>query len=194
MFMDERRSNVWDQIRQHGLRSFEKLLPTAVFAETGQEANVQLGTSPLRLPNLAWLAIALVLHPKASFAAVLPWTLRWLMDSEGWKGSELAREHRNGLRRAKYHSADRSKHDPRGTDPTVVTEEAFAQARQRVTPGFWLSLPMTRSRPPRPLSSAPAAHRQLPPGFPPRPPRFQTERYQTQKPGLRGNPPAPQTR
>jgi len=146
MFMDERRSNVWDQIRQHGLRSFEKLLPTAVFGEAGEEANVQLGTSPLRLPNLAWLAIASVLHPNASFATVLTWTLRWLMDSEGWNGSELAREHRNGLRRGKYHSADRSKHDPRGTDPTVVSEEAFAQARQRVVRGFWLSLLMVLTR------------------------------------------------
>ena len=146
MFMDEHRGNVWDQVRQHGLRAFGELLPTGVFVEAGEEAKVRVGTSPLRLPNLAWLAIASVAHQGVSFATVLTWTLRWLKDSEGWNKSELAKQQRNSTKRNKRRSAKRSKHDPRGKDATVVSEEAFVQARQRVPWAFWLSLLLVLTR------------------------------------------------
>ncbi|HUT10913.1 MAG TPA: transposase, partial [Thermoguttaceae bacterium] len=146
--MDEPRCNVWNEIRQHGLRAFGKLLPAAVFGEAAAEAGISLGCSALRLPNLAWLAIASALHNTFSFAAVLTLTLtlRWLMDSEHWSTSNLAKSRRNSQRRARRRGPKRSRHDPRGKDTTVVTEEAFVQARQRIPLKFRLCLLLVLGR------------------------------------------------
>ncbi len=143
MFTDERRCKVWERIRQHDLRVFGKLLPTAVFGEAGLRAGVRLGNSALALPTLVMLGLGAALHRAKSFADVLILTVKILEDGEHWNASPLAAARRNTQRTQKRrHKTKRSKHDPRGGDPTAVTEEAFAQARQRMPLEFWAALLM----------------------------------------------------
>ena len=47
MFKDERRYEVWSQIRQHDLRAFSKLLTPGLFVEVARRAGVRLVHSPL---------------------------------------------------------------------------------------------------------------------------------------------------
>jgi hypothetical protein len=143
MFTDERRCKVWEQIRQHDLRVFGKFLPSWVFGEAAQRAGVALGNSALALPALVALGLAAAFHRTKSFAAVLVLTVKLLEDSEQWSDSPLAAARRNARRAQKRRGKNkRSKHDPRGGDPTAVTEEAFAQARQRMPLSFWAALLM----------------------------------------------------
>jgi hypothetical protein len=141
MFTDERRCRVWEQIRQHGLRGFGRFLSPTVFGEAAQRAGVRLGRSALGLPNLVMLGISAALYGAKSFAEVLVLTVKLLEDGEHWKDSPLAAARQNAQRTQKRHGKKKSsKHDPRGGDPTVVSEEAFAQARQRMPLSFWLAL------------------------------------------------------
>jgi hypothetical protein len=143
MFTDERRCNVWGLVRQHGLRVFGRFLPMAVFCEAAGNAGVRLGASALGLPTLVMLGLGAALHGAKSFADVLVLTLKLLEDGEHWNGSPLATARRNAKRAQERRPRNkRSKHDPRGGDPTTVTEEAFAQARQRMPLKFWLALLM----------------------------------------------------
>jgi hypothetical protein len=141
MFTDERRCTVWEQIRQHGLRAFAKFLPEAVFSEAALRAGVRLGRSALSLPTLAVLGLAAALHRMKSLAEVLPLIVKILENGEHWSESPLAAARQNAQRRKKGAGKNRrSKHDPRGGDPTVVSEEAFVQARQRMPWAFWVAL------------------------------------------------------
>ena len=141
MFTDERRCKVWEQIRQHDLRAFARFLPMAVFSEAALRAGLRLGRSALALPTLAILGLAAALHRAKSFAEVLVLTVKLLEDGEHWNSSPLAAAKHNAQRTAKRpRKTKRSKHDPRGGDPTLVSEEAFAQARQRMPLGFWAAL------------------------------------------------------
>ena len=143
MFRDERRCKVWEQIRQHDMRAFGKLLPMAVFSEAAVRAGLQVGESALALPHLVILGLVAALHVTKSFAEVLVFTTKLLKDSEHWNGSPLAAAQNNAKRcQSRPRKTKRSKHDPRGGDPTVVTEEAFVQARQRMPLCFWAALLM----------------------------------------------------
>lgn len=143
MFTDERRCKVWEQIRQHDLRMFARFLSPAVLGEAAQKAGVRLGKSALGLPVLVMLGLGAAFHRTKSFAEVLVLTVKLLKNSEHWNHSPLAAARRNSLcaqkRRGK---TKRSKHDPRGGDPTAVTEEAFVQARHRMPLNFWAALLM----------------------------------------------------
>jgi hypothetical protein len=114
-----------------------------VFGEAARRVGVHLGRSALGLPTLVVLGLAAAFHRTKSFAEVLLLTLKLLEDSEHWNDSPLAAARRNGQRAQKRRGKTRhSKHDPRGGDPTTVTEEAFVQARQRMPLGFWAALLM----------------------------------------------------
>jgi len=143
MFTDERRCKAWEQIRQHDLPMFFRFLPPSVFAEAAQRSGARLGKSALGLPTLVMLGLSAAFHQAKSFAEVLVLTVKLLENSEHWSDSPLAAARRNSGRGQKRRGkAKRSKHDPRGGDPTVVTEEAFVQARQRMPLSFWTSLLM----------------------------------------------------
>lgn len=136
MFKDERRYDAWNEIRQHDIRAFSRLLTPAVLGEAGRRCALRLVKSPLCLVNLAWLGIAAALHCSKSFAYVLTTTLKLLEDREGFADSKLGKARKAGKRR----HGKRNKHDPRRNDPTEVSEEAFVKARQRMPLSFWLEL------------------------------------------------------
>jgi hypothetical protein len=138
MFTDERRVTVWNEIRQHDLRAFSRFLQPDVVREAALRTGRALGRGPLHLGNLVWLALASALHTAKSFADILVLTLKLLSDTEGFAAQPLGREQNKSKRRTK--ACKRSKHDPRRTDPTEVSEEAFVKARQRVPLEFWLTL------------------------------------------------------
>lgn len=146
MFKDELRDKVWNEIRQHDLRAFDKHLTREVFAQAAKKAGVQIGCSALNLVNLVWLGIATAMQHAASFAFVLTTTLKLLEDQEGFYSTSLGKQKKGAQQRAQRQRTGqgkrgkRSKHHPYGNDPTQVSEEAFAQARQRMPLSFWMAL------------------------------------------------------
>jgi hypothetical protein len=144
MFTDELRDKVWNEIRQHDVRAFAKQLTPGIFAEAASRANVKIGRSALNLVNLAWLGIAKAIHHSATFAFVLTSTLKLLEDQKSFYstpvGKQKANSNRAKQRCRKGRGGKKSKHNPHGDDPTQVTEEAFAQARQRMPMAFWAAL------------------------------------------------------
>ena len=138
MFTDEHRVTVWNEIRQHDLRAFSQFLQPEVILEAAARTGKALGRGPLHLGNLLWLAVASALHTTKNFSDILVLTLKLLSDAEEFTTTPLATEQKKSKRRKK--SPKRSKHDPRRTDPTVVSEEAFVKARQMVPLEFWLNL------------------------------------------------------
>jgi hypothetical protein len=137
MFTDERRYEVWEQIRQHDIRAFCKQVTPAVVAEAAKRSGVALRRSPLCLANLVWLAIAAAMHATEKFAGVLTMTLKILEDQEGFGNTKLGKAKKRGKRKR---PKGRSKNDPRRNDPTQVSEEAFVKARQRMPLEFWINL------------------------------------------------------
>lgn len=136
MFTDERRCNVWNDIRQQDIRAFSRQLTPAVFAEAAVRAGVKLGKSPLALANMVWLGIASAMHGAQSFACILTMTLK-LLEDQKQSAAKLQKARKQGKRRPKR---KRSKHDPRREDPTVISEAAFAKARKRMPITFWFEL------------------------------------------------------
>jgi len=136
MFTDELRCNVWNEIRQRDIRAFSRQLTPAVLGKAALRAGVKLGKSPLALANLVWLGISAAMHGAESFACILTSTLKLLEDQEQ-SAAELCKVKKQGKRRSR---GKRSKHDPRRDDPTVVSEAAFAKARQRMPMTFWIEL------------------------------------------------------
>jgi hypothetical protein len=136
MFTDELRCNVWDDIRQQDMRAFSGQLTAATFAKAAFRAGVKLGKNPLGLANLVWLGIAAAFHGTMSFACILTTTLKLLEDQQQ-SAVRLDKARKQGKRRLK---GKRSKHDPRREDPTVISEAAFAKARQRMPMAFWIEL------------------------------------------------------
>jgi hypothetical protein len=134
MFKDEHRRIVWNQIRQHGLRAFNRLLTGDIFVEAATRSNLDIGDGPLGLLNLTWLAIASALHVGRNFAEVLGTTLKMLQDADSWSRNPLSRSCKP--RRGK----PCSKHDPRSDDPGHLTEEAFCQARKKMPTSYWIAL------------------------------------------------------
>ena len=138
MCIDPLKVTVWERLRQSDLRPFARLLPPEGIAHAAQQAGLALGRGPLNVVNLVWLAIASALHTSKNFAEVLGLVLKLLRDAPDWDSSPLAHLQRRGQRRARRQK--RSKHDPRGQDPTAVSEEAFVQARRRLPWAFWVHL------------------------------------------------------
>jgi hypothetical protein len=136
MFTDELRCNVWNDIRQRDIQAFSRQLTPAVFAEAALRAGVRLGKSPLGLANLVWLGIVSAIRGTQSFACILTATLKLLEDQE-CSTANLRKAKKQGKWRSRR---KRSKHDPRRDDPTMVSEAAFAKARQRMPMTFWLEL------------------------------------------------------
>ncbi|MFZ5884282.1 MAG: IS4 family transposase [Chloroflexota bacterium] len=136
MFTDEHRCEVWNDIRQHGMRAFAKQITPGVIIEAARRTGARLVKSPLCLGNLVWLAIAAALHRGKDFAAILTMVMVLLEDQQGFYATKLGQQRKNAKRRKR----PKKKHSPQGKDPTRVTEEAFAQARQRMPLEFWVNL------------------------------------------------------
>jgi hypothetical protein len=136
MFKDEHRCNVWNEIRQQDIRAFSKQLTPGTFAKAALRAGVKLRCNPLSLVNLVWLGIMAAIHGTQSFAGILTTTLKLLEDQQE-SAARLDKLRKEGKRRLRGH---RSKHDPRRDDPTVISEAAFAKARQRMPMAFWIEL------------------------------------------------------
>lgn len=132
MFKDEHRQAVWDQVRQHDLKAFRSILQPELFRAVSKHAGVPLGHSPLCLVNLVWLAASAALFPKRNFSGILVLAQKRLGDLTGWTAS--ARKNRTGA------GKNRSRHDPYGTDPALVSEEAFLKARRKMPFRVWSSL------------------------------------------------------
>jgi hypothetical protein len=142
MFTDGLRVTVWAQIRQHGLRAFSRQLTPELCAEAAKRAKVALGKGPLNRITMVWLAIASAFYVSKNFADLLIITLKILSDAENVAGSPLAntmQQQRRKTRKGKARKR-RSKHDPRRSDPTRVSEEAFAKARQKLPLQFFILL------------------------------------------------------
>jgi hypothetical protein len=102
---------------------------------------VEIRACPLNVVNLVWLSLAAAWRKTDSFVTILTVTLKLLQDQEHFGqspfGQDLQRKQRSAKRRVRH---GRSKHDPRGQDPTRVSEEAFVQARRRMPLPFWVAL------------------------------------------------------
>lgn len=143
MFRDDIRDTVWNEVRQHDLRAFDRLLTPELYVEAAKQAGVRIGCSALNLVNLVWLGIATAIHYTRSFEFVLTTTLKLLEDQSQFATSGLGRRKKtaeNCRGKRKGRCGRKSKHSPYRQDPTQVTEEAFAQARQRMPMGFWMAL------------------------------------------------------
>jgi Transposase DDE domain len=133
MFTDDRRHEIFRKVREHDVRAFVHLLTPEVFVQAAQRAGLRVGKSALNLTNLVWLGIASAWHANRNFADVLGLTLKLLRDAGTWPAS---------VPQSRTKSTRRSKHDPRGSDPTQVTEEAFVKARKLMPWSFWTGLIM----------------------------------------------------
>jgi hypothetical protein len=141
MFTDPDRHAVFQQLREHDLRVFADLLDVGVFVEAARRAGVRIVASPLNCITLAWLAIAAAWRKRASFQTILTSTLTLLQDQEAFGPSAFGRDLKQKQRRARRRAQPtRTKHDPRGRDPSRVSEEAFVKARRRLPVTFWLEL------------------------------------------------------
>jgi hypothetical protein len=129
------RRHVWDQLRQKDLRAFVAILPAEVILQAAHQALVPVGTGTLHLVNMVWLSLASALHALETFSAILEHTLKLVEDGPHSHGSALQR-----ARRTAPPTGERRRHDPRPKDPGVVSEEAFAQARQLLPWSFWVAL------------------------------------------------------
>lgn len=138
MFTDERRSAVYNQIRQQDSRWLSRYLTPTVFLEAARRTGRSIVQSPLNLVNLVWLGVLAAVHAADSFCTVLTITLKLLEDHEhfGHCFAKKLRQRQPNQPKARR----RSKHDPRGDDPTAVTEEAWAKARRIMPLEFWLQL------------------------------------------------------
>jgi hypothetical protein len=151
MFTDERRRSVWNQIRQHDLRQFARFLSASLMEQAAATAGRSMGAGALNLATMTWLAVASAFHRGKNFAGVLVCTLKLLHDAGQWSGDPSAallhrpkgrgRRKKERARSGKARSTRRrSKHDPHGGDPNLLSEEAFAQARALMPLGYWTGL------------------------------------------------------
>jgi hypothetical protein len=136
MFTDEHRYDIWNELRQHGIRKFSAHLTPALLAKAAQRCGLRVVRSPLCAFNLVWLGIAAAFDATKSFACILTATLKCLEDSQGFTQTKLGKS----KKAAKHRRRKRSKHSPYRNDPTIVSEEAFVKARQRIPLSFWMAL------------------------------------------------------
>ena len=98
MFTDERRCEVWEEIRQQDIRAFASKITPAVIAEAAGRTGMKLVKSPLCVGNLVWLAIATAMHIGVDFATILTKTLQLLEDQQEFYSTKLGNEKRKGQR------------------------------------------------------------------------------------------------
>ena len=144
MCTDADKTSVWDQLRQSDWRAFQRFLGPTVWLEAAKVAGVKLGKGPLHLGNLVWLALGAAWFRTKNFADVLVVVLKLLRDAEDYADSPLAELEKRGKQKAKKEK--RHKHDPRGQDPTKLSEEAFTQARRKMPTWFWVALLLILTR------------------------------------------------
>ena len=155
MFTDDVRHQVWDQVQSHPVRAFAKFLTRDALAEAARRCGRGLSASPLNLAHMTWLGLALAIDRTQSFASVLTLTFKMLIDAGRLVPPDAAPERKprtkrsrkgkpKGAKRPRRRPAapGRSKHDPRRSDPTKVSEEAFVKARARMPLRYWITLVM----------------------------------------------------
>lgn len=141
MFKDDTRCTFHDEIQRQGMKAFVRLLSLDVIVEAAQSVGLTIRKTPLNLGNLVWLGIACAIYRSKSFADVLVLTLKILSDSEGFSSTWLGRAEARDGRSSRGRSRKKiSKHNPHGSRRTVVSEEAFVQARQKMPWAFWTAL------------------------------------------------------
>jgi hypothetical protein len=149
MFKDEHKRDVWNTLRQQDLRPLSRILTGPLLRSAAERAGVRVGDGPLNVLTMAWLGLLGALETGRNFAGVLQLTLKLLHDAGRWEGEpsaallpKKARGNRKDKGRSKGRKArgKRSKHDPRGGDRNLVSEEAFAQARKLMPASFWVAL------------------------------------------------------
>jgi hypothetical protein len=131
VFQDGIRLQVFQELRERDTRAFAHLLAPEAFSVAAERSGIRLGTNPLNPVHLVWLGVAAAWHRTRTFADVLGLTLKLLRDADLGPVTATPPEER---------PERRSPHDPRGTDPAQVTEEAFAKARKLLPWGFWVRL------------------------------------------------------
>jgi len=141
---DADKTTVWDQLSQRDWKAWQRFLHPGVFAEAAAWAGVPQGKGPLHLANLVVFALAAAWFRSKSFAEVLVLVLKLLRDASDWPNSALAQRQRRGRKRAQRQH--RHKHDPRGHDPTRLSEEAFVQARRKMPGSFWVGVLLILTR------------------------------------------------
>jgi Transposase DDE domain len=141
---DADKVKVWDHLRQCDWKAFQRLLTPADCKEAALCAGVRLGAGPLNLVMLVFLGLGAAWCRAKSFSAVLVTVLKLIQDSSDYPQSPIAKARRQGRKKSKRKK--RHKHDPRGQDPTQLSEEAFVQARRKMPWSFWLSLIMVLAR------------------------------------------------
>lgn len=139
MFKDECRYRVWEELRQLDLRTFQRFMQPDVFQRAADRAGVRMGCCALSLPTLVWLGVSAALHSSRSFAEVLSLTVRVFDACANPVPPALAQARRRKKSKSKK-GKKRSKHDPHGKDPALLTEEAFVGARRRMPLSFWINL------------------------------------------------------
>jgi Transposase DDE domain len=141
---DAAKVTVWDSLRQSDWKALQRFLHPGVWAEAAGQAGLRLGRGPLHLGNLVFFALGAAWFRSKSFADVLVVVLKLLRDAPAWPHSRVAGLQRRGRERAQEQR--RRKHDPRGQDPTALSEEAFVQARRKMPGSFWVALLLILAR------------------------------------------------
>lgn len=150
MFTDDLRHQVWDQVQSHPVRAFAKFLTPGTLAEAAARCGRKITACPLNLAHLVWLGVGLAIDRTRSFASALSFTFKLLSDvgllavpdttPQPQRPSPSKRRRGRKRKGTTQRRPKRSKHDPRGGDPTKVSEEAFVQARAGMPLGFWIAL------------------------------------------------------
>jgi hypothetical protein len=127
------------------LRAFTGVLSAEVFTEAAAQADVTVGESPLCCRNMVWLGIASALHHTKAFADVLGFTMKLLTLAPEFSSASLGRP-KQAAKQTGRRAGKRSKHDPRGGDPTVVSDAAFSNARQAMPLEYWMAVLLVLGR------------------------------------------------
>jgi hypothetical protein len=144
---DAHKATLWDELRQSDWKAFQRFVNPTVIHEAALWAELKLASgllNPLNPLNLVWFAIGAAWFRSKCFADVLGLVLKLLQDGPDWMHSSFAEHQRKGRKKAKRQK--RHKHDPRGQDPTCLSEEAFVQARKKLPWKFWVGLLMVLTR------------------------------------------------
>jgi hypothetical protein len=144
---DAHKATLWDELRQSDWKAFQGFVNPTVIREAALWAELKLTSgllNPLNPLNLVWFAIGAAWFRSKCFADVLGLVLKLLQDGPDWMHSSFANHQRKGRKKAKRQK--RHKHDPRGQDPTRLSEEAFVQARKKLPWKFWVGLLMVLTR------------------------------------------------
>jgi hypothetical protein len=142
MFTDAKRGRVADELQRQDNKLFAHILTPDLFFQAARLCGLRIVCAPLNLINLVWLAVSAARHPAESFASLLGLPLKTLRDHENFSSSGLAQllHDAEQPRPPKARRRRPSRHDPRGGPPARVSEQAFAQARQRMPSEFWVAL------------------------------------------------------